>query len=315
MNDIEKTNPDLYAIETFNLCKDYTIRGKGKKIQALRNVNLKVKDGEIFGLLGPNGAGKTTFVSILTTLLQPTTGYAKILGKNILKYPWFVKNNIGLMLGGEMIYYRITGYKNLIFFSKIYGIKNPKSKIREFAEIFNLSDWLNQYVSNYSTGMKVKLALIRVLITDPKILFLDEPMLGVDPNFTNEIIKILKELKKTILLTSHQMNIVERLCDRIGFLKKGKIVKIDTQENFKNLIKNEIILGISTKDQNKSLVRKLGDLNYVSNISQESNIIYFNLENRDNYSNLFEEIKDFKVNRFKEIEPDLNDIFIKLSRD
>jgi len=192
-----------YIIETFNLTKKYRIKGKKNELVALNDINLKVKKGEIFGLLGPNGAGKTTMVSILTTLIQPTSGTAKIFGRDILKWNRFVKENVGLMLGGDMIYYRLTGYRNLNFFCKLYNIKDPKSKIENIADLLNLTDWLNQYVENYSTGMKVKLALARVLLIEPKILFLDEPMLGLDPNIIQDLIQILIDLKYFLNFTSH----------------------------------------------------------------------------------------------------------------
>ena len=138
-----------YDIEILNLTKNYKIKGKKKEIRALDNINLKVKKGEILGLLGPNGAGKTTMVSILTTLIQPTSGSAKILGHDILKNKRFVKENVGLMLGGDMIYYRLTGYRNLRFYSKIYNVKDYNKKINEIAEKLNLTEWLHQYVENY----------------------------------------------------------------------------------------------------------------------------------------------------------------------
>ncbi|MFW9895924.1 MAG: ABC transporter ATP-binding protein [Candidatus Thorarchaeota archaeon] len=223
-----------YDIEIFNLSKDYKLKGKGNKIQALNNINLKIKKGEIFGLLGPNGAGKTTMVSILVTLLQPTSGYAMILGHNLLKEPWYVRENVGVMFGSEMIYHRLTGYKNLKFFCKLYGINNYREKINELTELFNIKNWLKEYVGNYSKGMKLKLALTRVLLIDPKILFLDEPMLGLDPKSVKDVIEILKSLNKTILLTSHQMDIVQRICDKIAFLKQGTIVKVDTKKILKH---------------------------------------------------------------------------------
>ena len=303
-----------YDIEITNLTKKYKIRGKKKEIRALDNVNLKVEKGEIFGLLGPNGAGKTTMVSILTTLIQPTSGTAKILGRDILKYKRFVKENVGLMLGGDMIYYRLSGYKNLRFFSKIYNIKDYDKKINDIADKLNLTEWLHQYVENYSAGMKVKLALARVLLIDPKILFLDEPMLGLDPKIAKSIVDILLKFNKTIFLTSHQMNIVESLCDKIGFLREGKIIKVDSKENFKHFIQRgpKIQLGVSD-NRKKELVKTLSDLEFVDNLKIENENINFSLKSKSNYSKLFEVISNFPITKFKEIETDLEDVFIKLS--
>ena len=303
-----------YVIETFNLTKRYKLRGKAEKLTALNSINLKVKEGEIFGLLGPNGAGKTTLVSILTTLLQPTEGYAKVLGRNVLKEQYFIKKNVGLMLGSDMIYYRLTGYRNLKFFCKIYNINDYEKKIKDIVEILGLTSKLNQLVETYSSGMKVKLALARILLIDPKILFLDEPMLGLDPKIAKSIVDILMKLNKTIFLTSHQMNIVESLCDRIAFLKEGKIIKVDSKENFKNLIRGETKIQINVSESRKNdLVKTLNNLEFVDNLEVEKENINFSLRSKSNYPNLFEVINNVPITKFKEIETDLEDVFIKLS--
>ena len=303
-----------YDIEILNLTKNYKIRSNKKRIKALDNINLKVENGEILGLLGPNGAGKTTMVSILTTLIQPTSGTAKILGHDILKNKRFVKENVGLMLGGDMIYYRITGYRNLRFFSKLYNITDYENKIKDIAEKLGLTEWLQQFVENYSGGMKVKLALARVLLTNPKILFLDEPMLGLDPKIARSIVNILVKLNKTIFLTSHQMNIVESLCDRIAFLREGKIIKVDSKENFKNFIKEDTKIQIDIPHNRKNdLVKTLTNLEYVNNLEIENESITFSLRNKSNYSALFGVISNFPITKFKELELDLEDVFINLS--
>ena len=146
-------------IETVDLSKKYKIRGPWKYLQALEDVNLSVEKGEIFGLLGPNGAGKTTLIEILTTIKQPTSGYATICGYDIVTQPKKVKPLIGIMFASEMLYYRITGYDNLKFFCKIYKIPNYKKRIADMAEEFGLTNWLDQYVEVFSSGMKMKLAL------------------------------------------------------------------------------------------------------------------------------------------------------------
>jgi len=298
-------------IEIYNLTKKYILRKKKKEIIALNNINLKIKKGEIFGLLGPNGAGKTTMVSILTTLLQPTSGYALILGQNILKNPWIAKENVGLMFGGEMIYYQLTGYYNLKYYSKIYGIKNYKEKIHRLAEMLNLSQWLNQYVSTYSKGMKLKLALARVLLIEPKILFLDEPMLGLDPRTVKEVIQFLLNLNKTIFLTSHQMHVVGDLCDRIAFLKDGEILKVGTQNEFKKLLTEKINFKLKINSKNTKLIRLLNNLEFVDEVSIEDNWIRLSIINEDYLPKLFDYLKDYPVSNFCQLEPDLIDIFMK----
>ena len=303
-----------YVIETFNLTKRYKMKGKAEKLTALNNINLKVKEGEIFGLLGPNGAGKTTLISILTALLQPSEGYAKILGRNVLKERYFIKKNIGLMLGNEMIYYRITGYRNLKFFSKIYNISDYDKKIKDIVGILGLTSKLNQLVETYSSGMKVKLALARVLLIDPKILFLDEPMLGLDPIIVQEIMNLLKNLNKTIFITSHQMNVVESICSKIAFLKQGNIIRTDTKENYVKLLQKEIKIQIKIGlDKIIELIDELSTLNYISDIERNKDIVYFHIQDRNCYPKIFGILQKYPIEQIKELETSLEDVFIKLN--
>lgn len=307
-----KYSPD-YAIELFNLTKKYKLKGRKNFITALNNINLRVKPGEIFGLLGPNGAGKTTMVSILTTLIQPTLGYATIFGHNILTEAWYVRENVGLMLGDDMVYNRLTGYMNLKYFCKLYGIQDYKNKINRLAEMLNLSDWINQYVSNYSKGMKMKLALARVLIIEPKVLFLDEPTLGLDPKSVVEIISFLKRLNITIFFTSHQMDVVSKLCDSIAFLKKGNIIKIDSKENFKKIFTDKVKIQLSLLNKNEQFIKEMNNLNFVDDISQSENFITFYIRNNSFFPKLFEFLKEYPIISMNEIQPSLEDVFIKLA--
>lgn len=307
-------NEDLkYDIEVRNLTKIYKLKKEKKSIYALNNININVKNGEILGLLGPNGAGKTTLVSILSTLIRPTSGTAIILGDDVVKHPWKVKVNIGLMFGSEMIYHRLTGYQNLKFFSKLYGISNYKERIKELAEIFNLTEWINQYVDKYSKGMQLKLALSRILLINPRVLFLDEPLLGLDPKSIVDLIKILKNLKQTIILTSHQMNVVEKLCNRIAFLKKGEILKIDTQNNFKKYLFKNKKYKIIIPEKKEDLIKKLKDEDYIVDIEQKKNQIILSIQDESFLNILFNILKDFPIKGFTEIEPELDEIFLKLN--
>ena len=244
-----KSNSNL--VEIVDLTKIFKLKGKGK-IKALDNVNLSLKEGEIFGLLGPNGAGKTTLTQILTTSLQPTSGHVTINGFNLAKEPLKAKSMIALMLGKEMIYYIMTGYANLKFFCQIYKVRNYKEKIYAMAEDFGLKDWLSQYASSYSSGMKMKLALCRTLLLNRKLLLLDEPSLGLDVTLKKYLIEKLKNVDGTILLTSHDMSFVEKLCDRIGFINKGKIIRIGTKEDIKKALHTEIQFKILIKHKKKN---------------------------------------------------------------
>ena len=238
------------AIEASKLVKDFRIIHNPKtglmelffpkktSIRAVDNISLGIEENEIFGLLGPNGAGKTTLIKLFTGLLNPTSGSVKIFNHPIEKQ----KQNIGLMLSYDMIYYRLTGYDNLKYFARIYGIKNYDEKINELARIMKLGKWLDTFVENYSLGMKSKLALARAMIHDPKILFLDEPTLGLDPAISIEIRNYIKKLNKTVFLTTHYVEEAMQICDRIGIMDQGQIIKINPPNKFGNITEQFISL-------------------------------------------------------------------------
>ncbi len=299
-------------IETFNLGKEFRLKGHKNRIVALKDVNISIKKGEKFGLLGPNGAGKTTLVSILTTLMQPTLGYAIIDGYNIHKYPTRVRRKIGLVLGNEMLYYRLTGYANLKFFCKIYQIPNYKNKIYEIAKELELGKWLNQYVSKYSSGMKVKLSLCRILLIDPEILFLDEPTFGVDIKMTNYIVNKLKSIDKTMFITSHNMNVVEKLCDRVAFIDRGLIKKIGTKEELGKLFQKGIKIEITINQNRNNLKSELEKQNFIFEIKEaEKGLIVF-LKERSSYKDLFVILGKYSVIKFQEINMSIENLFLKI---
>ena len=301
-------------IETIDLTKKYKLKAGGK-IFALNKVNMSIKKGEIFGLLGPNGAGKTTLVSILSTLLQPTSGTAKVMGYDVRKNPKEIKRKIGLMLGDEMIYYRMTGIDNLKFFARIYQINNYKEKIKQITTLLGIDNKLKEYVSNYSRGQKLRIALSRILLIEPEILFLDEPLLGMDPKTTRDLIKILLGLNKTILLTSHQMHVVQQLCERIAFLNRGSIIKIDTKENFVDILKHFIRVRFNIIDDKgkRELKKELKSLNYINKISHYKEGFIVSLTDYQNYPSLLSCLGKYPVQKIQEIEPSLDDVFIELS--
>ncbi len=301
-----------YIIQTFDLSKVYKLKGKKKEITALNNVNISIRENEIFGLLGPNGAGKTTMIQILTTLLQPTSGYALIDGFNIIKRPKRAKNRVALMLESSMLYYRITGFENLKFFCKIYQVQNYREKIYKIADEFGLGEWLNQYVEYYSSGMKMKLALCRTLLLDRKILFLDEPTLGLDVKTKTFITDKLKDVKKTIFLCSHDMNLVEKLCDRIAFINKGNIIKIGTKEEIQSLIQKEIKVEVYINKNKKYLKEELISHEYITDVSDTRKGLIIGIKERKNYKNLLLIFTTFDILVLKEIEESLEELFLKI---
>ena len=244
--------------------------------------------------------------------MQPTTGYAIIDGYNVIKNPVAVRNKIVLMLGNEMIYYRITGYDNLKFFCKVYQVSNYKEKIYDIAKEFQMDKWLNEYVENYSMGMKVKLSLCRTLLLNPKIFFLDEPTFGLDVKTVNFIIEKLKKLNKTIFLTSHNMNVIEKLCDRIAFIKEGKIQAIGDKEYLKEIMKQKIVLKIELLDNRNELKSELNGKQFITNICDYKNGLIIELKERKNYSNLLSILKNYNIQSIKESELSIEDLFLTI---
>ena len=302
----------INAIETFDLTKKYKLKGKNKEILALNKANLKIKEGTIFGLLGPNGAGKTTMIQILTTLLQPTSGYALIDGFDVLKKPRKTKDRIALMLESDMIYYRVSGYDNLKFYCKIYKIPNFKKKIINISKEFGLDKWLNQYVEKYSSGMKMKLALCRTLLIDRKFLFLDEPTLGLDVKSISFIIKKLKGLNKTIFMTSHDMSVVEKLCDSIAFINNGNILKIGPPNEIKKLMQTELVIVVDINKNQNQLKSELTQSNFIDKVENTREGLQVYLRDRKNYKNLFHVLSKYDILKLTEKELSLEELFLKL---
>ncbi len=299
-------------IETFDLSKVYKLKSKKKEITVLNKVNISVKEGEIYGLLGPNGAGKTTLIQVLTTLQQPTSGYAIIDGYNISKNPIKVQNNIALMLGSKMLYNRIKAYDNLKYFCKIYNISNYKKKIYDMTKEFGLKKWLNEYVENFSSGMKMKLALCRTFLLERSILFLDEPTLGVDVESLSFIVDKIKNSKSTIFLTSHDMNVVEKLCDQIAFINQGKIVMAESKDKLKDLMKLEIKIEIFVNNDKIKLKNELNTHDFITEINEFSRGLLIKLKKRTFYPSLLNILSIFKVLKVKEIDLTIEDLFLKI---
>lgn len=211
-------------------------------IQALTNVSLTVQQGEIFGLIGPNGAGKTTLIKILTTLLIPTSGRAEVLGFDVATEARRIRPQINFIFGGERgLYWRLSAYDNLTYFADLYQIdrKVAKARIQHYLTLVDLWDRRHEQVEGFSKGMKQRLHIAKALINSPKVLFLDEPTLGLDPVAARTLRSLIREVQAsgvTIFLTSHYMLEMEALCDRIAVLKEGAILTLDTPAGLKQLL-------------------------------------------------------------------------------
>ncbi|MHA1805214.1 MAG: ATP-binding cassette domain-containing protein [Promethearchaeota archaeon] len=247
-------------IEVKNLTKIY----KQGNVLAVDDVSFSIRKGEVFALLGPNGAGKTTTISILATILHPTSGVIKVNSHDVLKDPDKVRKSIGIVFQESAVDSEMTGWENLELHAILYGIpkKERKQKIKEVLKLVDLEDKANLYVKNYSGGMKRRLEIARGLIHEPKILFLDEPTLGLDPQTRRKIWEKIKELNQgpshmTILITTHYMEEADELAHRICIMDKGKIIALDTSENLKKQISGDIIDIQFEKIKNPGILPKI----------------------------------------------------------
>ncbi len=231
------------ALECNNVVKIFR-RGRGFKRRSIRAVDgatITLHPGELFGLLGPNGAGKTTLVRCIATLLIPDAGTIKVLGRDAFKDSLFCRQRIGLLTSGERtLYWKLSARDNLKFFAALYGLmgKERDRRIDYLLELLDLKEVANERLERYSSGMKQKVSLARALLHNPELLLLDEPTLGLDPQFGRFIRQFIKEelnqkQGKTILLTTHYMDEADELCERIAFINKGKIVDIKSPQEYK----------------------------------------------------------------------------------
>ncbi len=235
--------------KTFTVTKG-TVRRRKTQVVAVKDVSFEVDYGELFGLVGPNGAGKTTTIKMLTTMLIPTSGVAKVLGYDVKKDVTKVRQNIGIVLGGERgLYTRVSAIDNLRYFADLYGV--PPSvrdkRIKELLQFMGLWDRAKDRVETYSKGMKQRLHLARGLINDPQLIFLDEPTTGLDPEIAKETRDMIRDLiakGKTILLTTHYMFEADELCKRVGIIRKGEVVALDTPSGLKKYVMDTSVVEV-----------------------------------------------------------------------
>lgn len=230
---------------------------------ALSNISFEINEGEIWGLLGPNGAGKTTTIKIMSTLLAPTHGTVKIMGFDSFNQAKKIRPHINVINGSERgLYWRLSGYDNLSYFCDLYNIpqKNQNSLISSLLELVGLSDRGADRVETYSKGMKQKLQIAKGLINDPKILFMDEPTIGLDPISAQSLRRLILELKKqgkTIILTTHYMQEAYELCDTIAIIKDGKIIAHSEPNSIIDLEQTESIVLLETTHKSAKVIESL----------------------------------------------------------
>jgi len=244
-------------IQVTNLSKSFD------KLQAVKNISFSIKKGEVFGLLGPNGAGKSTTINMMSTILSSDDGTILIDGNNIKKSPNICKTLIGVVPQEISLYDDFTAYENLLFWGQLYKIpsKELKERIATILELIGLSDRKNDLIKTYSGGMKRRINIASAILHKPKILFMDEPTVGVDPQSRNRIFEIVENLNKegmTIVYTTHYMEEVERLCNRIAIIDDGEIVAQGTQSELQkeSNVKETIDITFQTITSNQVAILK-----------------------------------------------------------
>lgn len=287
---------------------------------AVDNVSFNVKEGEVFGFLGPNGAGKTTTVSMLSTLQEPTSGAAKVNGYDIVKEKDKVRGSIGIVFQDPSLDEELTAYENLKFHAIMYELdhKTMEKRVSEVLELVGLEDRRNVLVSNFSGGMKRRLEIARGLMHYPKVLFLDEPTIGLDPQTRHHIWEYVEKLNQaenvTVILTTHYMEEAERLAHRIAIMDHGKIVAINTPEGLQDLVKGETVSFQTSQPQKFS--DSLQGVEWVDKVQTNNEHVEITLKNgEENLPRLFRTIFDYGVDirSISVQKPTLEDVYIHLT--
>jgi ABC-2 type transport system ATP-binding protein len=321
-----------YAVETFDLNRTFKVR-KNKKneknnlVTALKDVNIKINQGELFGVLGPNGAGKTTLIKILSTLLSPTSGEAYVDGVDVMKHPEEVRKRINMVTGGEHSGYGIlTVTETLWLFSQLYGIPNKvvQKRINEMLELMDMQKYAKTKINKLSSGMRQKMNIIRGFVCDPKILFLDEPTLGLDVQISRDVRKYIKSWvkenpEKTILLTTHYMAEADELCDRLAIIDQGLVLACDSPSNLKKSLQREALFHIETN----LMLNDLDKFNQIPGVKSFAfehkshlgrTLLKFILDDDSVISDVSQALSQngSKIISLSKMEPTLEDVFISL---
>ena len=330
------------AIQTINLTKTFKSKIQGSEnsffrrktvsVNAVDNLNLEIKKGELFGLLGPNGAGKTTLVKMLCTLLPPDGGTALINGFDIIKQQMQVKRSLGTLfsVGERGFFWRLNGYRNLEFFASIYNVPRQKrqARIMEVLKLVGLENSAFELYQKYSGGMKRKLSLARTLLADPPIILLDEPTTGLDVissrNIREFVRKTVQESGKTVLYTTHYIEEAAQICNRIGILKQGRIVACDTPDALRDRIKTEELIYLIVEGITKAQIDKLGSLLGIIEITEKNEVglmpnqtgLCVELKSVEELPTFFAFLFEQKIKlvNFKREEPTLEDAFLELTK-
>ncbi len=291
---------------------------------AVDHISFDVKKGEIFGFLGPNGAGKSTTIRMLCTLSRPTDGTAKVNGLDVVKDDGQVRYHIGLVSEKLIMYNDLTARENLRLFGELYDIPKDtlEKRIDKLLTFVRMEKWADARIGTFSTGMKQRINVIRALVNQPEILFLDEPTLGLDPQSTVEIRELVRRINlenhTTIILTTHMMVEADLLCNRIGIIDHGKIVALDTPANLKKLVSgtDTTVLEFEIPNLSPPLIAALKALPCVDSVTQQDEShVKVHAKGDGCFDDVIDGIRKNggKVKSVRNLEPTLEDVFLKLT--
>jgi ABC-2 type transport system ATP-binding protein len=316
------------AIEVHELCRTYRtwkgiVRRRRSEVEALRGISFEVEAGELFGLLGPNGAGKTTTIKILTTLLLPSAGSARVLGFDPASQPGEIRRRIGHVFGGDRgLYDRLSALDNLRYFGDLYRVpvREKRARIEELLELVGLTGRERERVETYSRGMRQRLHIARGLLHDPEVLFLDEPTIGLDPVGAREVRDTIANLRhqgKTILLTTHYMYEADELCQRVAVIAKGQVVGEGTPGELKRRVLDRTIIEIETfgiEDATTERVRSVDGVVSVSTETREQAVVLLvqSKVGAEIVPQLLRELEGSTVGKVITREPTLEDAYVEL---
>jgi ABC-2 type transport system ATP-binding protein len=305
----------MNVLEIKNLTKKFT------DFIAVDNITLSITEGEIFGFLGPNGAGKSTTINMVAGLIRSNDGEINILGKNIIKNSRFAKMNIGVVPQDLAIYEDLTAYENVKFFAGLYGLRGTMlhERVEEALKFVGLSDKHKSYPKNFSGGMKRRLNIACAIAHRPKLIIMDEPTVGIDPQSRNYILSSVQKLNEmgcTIIYTSHYMEEVEEICTKIAIIDHGKVIAEGTKEQLKAIITDTKDVWIEAKSTENLDLNKIKEIAGVKAVQKEENLIKINSDlGVSNLNKIIQHIMNngVEIISLEEKAPNLETVFLTLT--